>query len=65
MKLITKVALTRFGVLKFTEEVNAAFADGWRLCDYFDITIKKKGVRIICKALLTNEPKKETKGCCE
>jgi hypothetical protein len=48
-KLVTKVALFRRGVRKFTEEVNLLLEDGWRIAN---ISIEKRGLRIICCALL-------------
>jgi hypothetical protein len=52
-KLITHVALFRFGVNKFTEEVNSYLAIGWSIVD---IQIKKEGLlRIVCYALLMKE----------
>lgn len=48
-KLITKVALFRCGVKKFTKEVNQHLDEGWSLTS---LQIDKKGFRIVCWALL-------------
>lgn len=48
-KLVTKVALTRFGVSIFDMEVNTYLEDGWDLVEY---EIEPKFLRIICSALL-------------
>lgn len=57
-KLITKVALFRFGVRQFTEEVNLLLADGWNLDS---LTVDHHWLKIICVAVLS---KHENQSCC-
>lgn len=49
MKIITKIAMFRWGVEKFTAEVNKALAEGYILKDF---KIEKKGFRFVCYAIL-------------
>lgn len=48
-KLITRVALLRIGLCKFEDEVNKHLADGWVTNT---LSIDKRGLRIVCSALL-------------
>lgn len=56
-KLITKISLFRFGVKQFMAEVNKAFADGY--VPYYPnaVRVEKKGLRIVCVALLVDKAK--------
>ncbi len=52
MKLITQVALFRFGVKRFEREVNSHLEEGFSLDK---ISIEKKGLRFLCWALLKKD----------
>lgn len=49
MKVITKIALFRWGVEKFTQEVNKELEKGAKIKDF---KIEKKGLRFVCYAVL-------------
>ena len=46
-KIIARVALTRWGVAKFVEEVNAMLADGYHLTE---CTLTQPRLKILCLA---------------
>ena len=53
-QIITQVALFRRGVKKFEEEVNAMLDAGYTVQQ---ISIEKRGLRIICLAVLVQNQK--------
>jgi hypothetical protein len=51
-KIITQIALFRFGVNRFEKKVNEHLADGWNLKE---LSIVKNWLRIICYAVLKKD----------
>lgn len=49
-KVVTRVALFRFGVKRFTSEVNTLLADGWKLDNF---SIEQRLLRMVCIAVLS------------
>lgn len=50
-KLITRICWTGCGVRLFTDEVNAHIEEGWSISV---LNIDKKGLRIVCYAILVD-----------
>lgn len=51
-KFIAKVGLTHHVVKVFEAEVNAWLEQGWH---FVDVSVDKKGLRIICQAVLEQD----------
>jgi len=52
-KLMTRICWTRYGVDRFTNEINNHLEEGWNLSAF---SIEKRGLRFVCFAILVDLP---------